>query len=85
MWYAVNQKNGVSSLGLQKALGLGCYQTVWEWLHKLRWATVRLRPARRGISEAQYPHHRLAGAIEKRLLILPPKNAKSLLTLVTFT
>ena len=41
MWYVVNQKNGVSALGLQKALGFGCYQTAWEWLHKLRRAMVR--------------------------------------------
>ena len=31
----MNQKNGVSALGLQKALGLGSYHTAWEWLHKL--------------------------------------------------
>ena len=41
IWYVVNQKNGVSALGLQKALGFGCYQTAWEWLHKLRRAMVR--------------------------------------------
>jgi transposase-like protein len=33
-------KNGVSALGLQKALGLGSYHTAWEWLHKLRRAMV---------------------------------------------
>lgn len=37
----VSQKNGVSVLGLQKALGLGSYHTAWEWLHKLRRAMVR--------------------------------------------
>jgi transposase-like protein len=41
MWYIVSQKNGVSALGLQKALGLGSYHTAWEWLHKLRRAMVR--------------------------------------------
>ena len=41
MWYLVNQKNGVSAIGLQKALGLGSYHTAWEWLHKLRRAMVR--------------------------------------------
>ena len=41
IWYVVSQKNGVSALGLQKALGLGSYQTAWEWLHKLRRAMVR--------------------------------------------
>lgn len=41
IWYIVSQKNGVSDLGLQKALGLGSYHTAWEWLHKLRRAMVR--------------------------------------------
>ena len=51
-WYVVNQKNGVSALGLQKALGLGSYHTAWEWLHKLRRAMVRPgRDKLRGIVE----------------------------------
>lgn len=41
IWYVVSQKNGVSALGLQKALGLGSYRTAWIWLHKLRRAMVR--------------------------------------------
>jgi transposase-like protein len=41
IWYVVGQKNGVSALGLQKAIGLGSYQTAWDWLHKLRRAMVR--------------------------------------------
>lgn len=41
IWYVISQKNGVSALGLQKALGLGSYHTAWEWLHKLRRAMVR--------------------------------------------
>jgi len=41
MWYVTNQKHGVSALGLQRALGLGSYQTAWAWLHKLRRAMVR--------------------------------------------
>jgi len=32
----VNQKLGVSALGLQRVLGLGSYRTAWSWLHKLR-------------------------------------------------
>lgn len=48
IWYVVNQKNGVSALGLQKALGLGSYQTAWAWLHKLRRAMVR--PGRERLS-----------------------------------
>jgi transposase-like protein len=41
MWYVTNQKLGGSALGLQRALGLGSYQTAWAWLHKLRRAMVR--------------------------------------------
>jgi transposase-like protein len=41
MWYVTNQKNGASALGIQRALGLGSYQTAWAWLHKLRRAMVR--------------------------------------------
>jgi transposase-like protein len=40
-WYVMNQKFGVSALGLQRILGLGSYQTAWAWLHKLRRAMVR--------------------------------------------
>jgi len=41
VWYVVNQKQGVSALGLQRVLGLGSYRTAWTWLHKLRRAMVR--------------------------------------------
>lgn len=41
MWYVVNQKQGVSALGVQRVLGLGSYRTAWRWLHKLRRAMVR--------------------------------------------
>jgi len=39
-WYMTNQKNGVSALGLQHALGLGSYQTAWSLLHRLRRAMI---------------------------------------------
>lgn len=41
MWYVTSQKNGVSALGLQRALGLGSYRSAWTMLHKLRRAMVR--------------------------------------------
>ncbi len=41
LWYVVNQKSGVSALGLQRVLGLGSYHTAWNWLHKLRRAMIR--------------------------------------------
>jgi hypothetical protein len=40
MWHITSQKNGVSALGLQRALGLGSYKTAWLMLHKLRQAMV---------------------------------------------
>ena len=41
VWFVTSQKNGVSALGLQNALGFGSYETAWAWLHKLRRAMVR--------------------------------------------
>jgi transposase-like protein len=41
MWLVTSQKDGVSALGLQRALGLNSYQTAWVWMHKLRRAMVR--------------------------------------------
>ena len=49
MWYVTNQKSGVSALGLQRTLGLGCYQTAWSWLQKLR--TAMVRPGRERLTE----------------------------------
>jgi transposase-like protein len=40
-WYLTNQKQGVSALGLQRALGLGSYETAWTMLHRFRRAMVR--------------------------------------------
>jgi transposase-like protein len=41
MWHVTNEKNGVSALSLQRALGLGSDKTAWFLLHKLRRAMVR--------------------------------------------
>ena len=41
MWFVTSQKYGASALGLQRVLGLGSYNTAWNWLHKLRRAMVR--------------------------------------------
>lgn len=48
IWYIVNQKQGVSALGLQRILGLKSYETAWTWLHKLR--TAMVRPGRERLS-----------------------------------
>ena len=42
------QKNGVSTLGLQKLLGLGSYETAWAWIHKFR--RVKVIPGRNLLS-----------------------------------
>lgn len=78
MWYITNQKHGVSALGLQKALGLGCYQTAWTWLHKLRIAMVR--PGRDRLSGSvevdeiyvggKKPVYRGRGAAGKTLVVI---------------
>jgi len=40
MWFITSQKFGTSALGLQRVLGIGSYNTAWNWLHKLRRAMV---------------------------------------------
>jgi len=39
-WHVCEQKNGMSALGLQRAMGFGSYHTAWEWLHRMRQAMV---------------------------------------------
>ena len=41
MWFVTSQKHGASALGLKRVLGLGSYNTAWEWFHKLRRGMVR--------------------------------------------
>ena len=36
IWWMIAQKNGVSSIGIQRILGIGSYRTAWTWLHKFR-------------------------------------------------
>jgi len=40
-WFVTTQKYGLSALGLQRALGLGSYQTAWMMLHRFRVAMLR--------------------------------------------
>ncbi len=41
MWWLTTQKNGTSTLGLQRVLGLNRYETAWTIMHRLRRAMVR--------------------------------------------
>lgn len=43
-WLFATQKDGISALALQRALGIGSYQTAWAMLHRLR--SVLVRPGR---------------------------------------
>ena len=51
-WMFATAKDGISALGLQRALELGSYQTAWAMLGRLR--SVLVRPGR----------DRLAGTVE---------------------
>jgi transposase-like protein len=62
IWYVVNQKHGVSALGLQRVLGFGSYQTAWAWLHKLRRAMVL--PGRELLSGAVEVDETLVGGVK---------------------
>lgn len=62
VWYAVNQKQGVSALGLQRVLGIGSYRTAWAWLHKLRRAMVR--PGRDRLSGVVEVDETLVGGVK---------------------
>jgi transposase-like protein len=78
MWYVINQKTGVSALGVQRILGLGSYRTAWTWLHKLRCAMVRpSRDRLSGIVEVdetyiggKKPGKRGRGAAGKALVVI---------------
>jgi hypothetical protein len=93
MWYVVNQKNGVSALGMQKALGLKTYKTAWEWLHKLRRAMVR--PGREKLSglvevnEAfiggEHPGKRGRGAEGKSLIFIAAEDASGRILRIRMT
>lgn len=41
IWHITTQKYGANALGLKRLLGLGSYNTAWQWLHKFRRAMVR--------------------------------------------
>ena len=41
MWLMMAQKTGVSAENLKDIMGFGSYQTIWGWLHKLRYVMVR--------------------------------------------
>lgn len=62
IWHVTNEKNGVSAVGLQRALGLKSYQTAWTWLHKLRRAMVR--PGRERLSGTVEVDETFVGGIE---------------------
>lgn len=40
-WLFATQKDGISALSLQRALGISSYQTAWAMLHRLRSSLIR--------------------------------------------
>ena len=62
IWWVTNQKSGVSAVGLQRALGLGSYETAWSCLHKLRRAMVR--PGREPLTEEVEVDEVFVGGVE---------------------
>jgi transposase-like protein len=63
MWQVTSQKNGMSALGLQRALGFGSYKTAWAMLHKLRRAMVR--PGREQLSGRVEADETYLGGLEE--------------------
>ena len=63
IWWITNQKSGLSALGLQRALGLGSYETAWTCLHKLRRAMVR--PGREQLTGEVEVDEVFIGGVEK--------------------
>lgn len=63
IWWVTNQKSGLSALGLQRALGLGSYETAWTCLHKLRRAMVR--PGREQLTGEVEVDETFIGGVEK--------------------
>ena len=61
-WLMTGQKQGVSALGLQRALGLGSYQTAWPMLHRFRLAMVC--PARERLSGSVEVDEAYVGGVE---------------------
>jgi hypothetical protein len=51
-WHVSTAEEGVSARGLQRALGIGSYETAWTILHRLRRAMVRSgRPRLEGLAQ----------------------------------
>ena len=75
-WQMTSQKNGVSTLGLKRALGLGSEQTAWAMLHRFRTAMGRtsadLLSGRVEVDETVFggpePGRRGRGALGKTLV-----------------
>lgn len=83
IWYLTSQKSGISALGLQRALGLGSYQTSWTLLHRLRRAMVRPNRERlRGLVEIDETHVGIRNARQRRRRKRPGRSQPTLKTLV---
>lgn len=78
IWQVVSQKHGISTLSLQKILGLNRYETTWNMLHRIR--TAMVRPDRDRLTGpiqvdetyigGSHPGKRGRGAIGKTLVLV---------------
>ena len=80
VWYIVNQKNGVSALGLQKTLGLGSYETAWAMLHRLRRAMVN--PKRERLSGVVEVDETYVGGRDQGKIRAPNPNSKKSIVVI---
>lgn len=83
IWYLTSQKSGISALGLQRALGLGSYQTSWAMLHRLRRAMVRPNRERlRGLVEIDETYVGVRNTRQRRRRKRPGRNQPTLRSMV---
>lgn len=67
IWWFMGPKNGASALALQRNFGLGCYETAWALLGKLRSCAVL--PARTQLTgEVEVDEAFLGGANNKQII-----------------
>lgn len=65
LWCVVSQKQGISALGLSRALGITRYETAWNLLRKIRCAMVR--PNRERLSRLVEVDEAFLGGVRPRI------------------
>jgi hypothetical protein len=78
-WLFATLKDGISALALQRALGIGSYQTAWAMLHRLR--PVLVRPGRELLQGRVEVDETYIGGIEPGLAGGRAKGKKALVSI----